>query len=482
LTSIDALVHRACKFFAPIPGSVDERLPVDAEGSNRMIRRIIALIGALLLGAVVLPAGAAQAESTRHPAHAAPQLRPVVFVHGFSGSGGQYETQAQRFASNGYPADRIQTMEYDSTFTVETTASIFAKLDAQIVALLARTHADKVDLTAHSLGTSLMQAYLNSTPARAARVAHYVNYDGATATALPGGVPTLAIWGEGPTTRTIVGATNTYLSDESHTQTVTSAESFTAVFTFLTGHAPRTTKVLPQLPGRVQLSGRAVQFPTNVGVPAGSLQVFRVNPVNGHRLTIRPLATFALSGDGAWGPFRASPVARYEFAVVRPGMSTHHFYYESFGRTDQLIRLLTADDGTGLEANTEKSPRTSNIVVNRNKEWWGDQGAAGDTLTIDGTQILNAADAPRTKRVIATFAYDQHLDGVTDLSAPIAAFFAVPFISGVDLVLPAAPRGAGRITAVARPRGGHGHLDVLNSPNWPSTSDRITLQFHDYVN
>ena len=43
-----------------------------------------------------------------------------------------------------------------------------------------------------------------------------MNLDGATAAAPPGGVPTLAIWGEGPTTRAIVGATNVYLSDQSH--------------------------------------------------------------------------------------------------------------------------------------------------------------------------------------------------------------------------------------------------------------------------
>jgi triacylglycerol esterase/lipase EstA (alpha/beta hydrolase family) len=28
---------------------------------------------------------------------------PIVFVHGFTGSAQQYETQAMRFASNGYP-------------------------------------------------------------------------------------------------------------------------------------------------------------------------------------------------------------------------------------------------------------------------------------------------------------------------------------------------------------------------------------------
>ena len=29
--------------------------------------------------------------------------KPIIFVHGFSGSGAQYETQALRWASNGYP-------------------------------------------------------------------------------------------------------------------------------------------------------------------------------------------------------------------------------------------------------------------------------------------------------------------------------------------------------------------------------------------
>src|SRR5262245_27249105 len=39
------------------------------------------------------------------------QLRPIVFVHGATGSGAQYESQAMRFASNGYPADYIRVHE-----------------------------------------------------------------------------------------------------------------------------------------------------------------------------------------------------------------------------------------------------------------------------------------------------------------------------------------------------------------------------------
>ncbi len=405
-----------------------------------------------------------------------PALRPIVFVHGFSGGAEQYETQAKRFASNGYPADTVQAFEYDSTFVINTVAQVYANLDARITQLLAATHADKVDLTAHSLGTALMVGYLNSSPERAARVAHYVNYDGATATAPPGGVPTLAIWGEGPSTRAITGATNVYLSDQSHTQTVTSPESFRIVYRFLTGHDPRAGRVVPQ--PFVQLAGRAVLFPLNAGVPTGQLEIYQLNPLTGHRLTVRPAAVYPLGGDGAWGPFRGLGAARYEFAIVRLGAITHHFYYEPFVRTDLLIRLLTSNPGEGLGEHTERSDTTTNLIVNRGKEWWGDQGDGSDALFVRGVNVLNAATAPRTKRVIAAFTYDVHLDGVTDVSAPVAFFFAQPFITGVDVFLPAAPGGRGTVPVVAKRRGDN-HVDYLAVPNWPSSTNSISLQFDD---
>jgi pimeloyl-ACP methyl ester carboxylesterase len=445
-----------------------------------MIRRLFALVAAALV-TVGLSASTAQAHPPGHsPGHS--QLRPIVFVHGFSGGAEQYETQARRFASNGYPAGIIEAHEYDSTFTVNTIEAVYAGLDARISRLLAQTGADKVDLTAHSLGTFLMQGYLNSSPERAARVAHYVNYDGAGATAQPGGVPTLAVWGEGNPARTIVGATNVYFPDQSHTQTVTSAESFQTVYRFLTGRDPRTTRILPELPGLVWLSGRAVLFPINVGVPDAQLQIFRVSGFTGHRLTRRPAAVYPLSGDGSFGPFRALPFAHYEFAIVRAGAPTHHFYYQPFGRSDRLIRLLTSLPGQGLGELTQRSGGTTNVIVNRGKEWWGDQGDGSDVLSLNGRSVLNTANAPRTKRVIGIFAYDVGLDGVTDLTAPVPAFFSQPFITGIDVSMPAAPGGPGRVSLVARQRGGGGHVDVLNIPNWPSTTDSISLQFNDYVN
>jgi pimeloyl-ACP methyl ester carboxylesterase len=438
-----------------------------------MTRKLLALLAAALV-LTGLSATAAPA----HQRHRDP--RPVIFVHGFSGSGSQFETQARRLASNGYPAESIEAHEYDSLFAVNTVEQVFAALDQRIARLLARTGADRVDLLGHSLGTTLMQAYLRSSPQRAATVAHYVNLDGAASTSLPGGVPTLAVWGEGSTARTIVGATNVYFSGQAHTQVVTSRETFAEIYRFFTGRAPRTSDVVAQPPGRVFLSGRAVLFPSNVGVSNARLEVYEVHPSTGARKGWRPKAVFRLDGDGSWGPFRASGSAHYEFAIVREGAATHHLYYQPFRRTDRLIRLLTSVPGEGLAANVEVSDRHTAMVVNRQKEWWGDQGTGSDSLTIDGTQVLNAANSPRTKRVIGIFAYDAGVDQATDLTAPIPVFFAQPFITGMDVYVPANPPGR-TIHVVARPRDGNGHVDTINIPNWRSSEHRVTVQFDDYV-
>jgi triacylglycerol esterase/lipase EstA (alpha/beta hydrolase family) len=41
-------------------------------------------------------------------------VNPVIFVHGGSGSGAQFESQAMRFTSNGYRQSEIGVVEYDS--------------------------------------------------------------------------------------------------------------------------------------------------------------------------------------------------------------------------------------------------------------------------------------------------------------------------------------------------------------------------------
>src|SRR5262245_45722650 len=81
-------------------------------------------------------------------------ILPVVFVHGFSGSAQQYETQALRWASNGYPKP---VTGIDRLFV----GFQLAHLDAFIDALLAETGDTKVYVVGHSAGTAVMTSYLN---------------------------------------------------------------------------------------------------------------------------------------------------------------------------------------------------------------------------------------------------------------------------------------------------------------------------------
>ncbi|SCF21026.1 alpha/beta hydrolase [Micromonospora chokoriensis] len=437
-------------------------------------RRLLSVLagGALAVGVAVAPAPRAADAATT------PTYRPVIFVHGSAGSATQFQSQAKRLSSNGYPIDVIEAHEYDSPNIATILPEVYAGLDARITRLLATTGADRVDLLAHSLGTFVMQGYLNSSPARAARVAHYVNLDGRPAASVPGGVPTLAIWGEGDSARTVVGATNVHLPDQSHTQTVSSPESFGEIFRFLRGRAPHTTRIVPQLFGTARVSGRAVLFPSNAGVTDATVEVYPVSSLTGGRLSHRPTHRLTVGADGSFGPVPVLATARYEFAIVRSGAPTHHFYFQPFLRSDSFVRLATSVPGEGLGALVDTSDRHTALTIQRQKEWWGDQGDAGDHLWINGTDVLNAANAPRAKRTIAIFAFDDGSDGVSDLTTPLPEFFRQTFITGVDLFIPAAPAHLGLVRITVGQRGG-GH-DVINVPNWRSSAHRVSINIDDF--
>jgi pimeloyl-ACP methyl ester carboxylesterase len=428
-------------------------------------------VALLVLGILLaLPAGSAAAK-----------LNPMIFVHGGAGSGAQFESQKMRFTSNGYPERLVRVVEYDSTFGLNTMADVHAKIDQLIAQLQQETGRPQVDLLGHSLGTAVLQGYLNSSPARAANVAHYVNIDGGQAASPPGGVPTLAIWaGRGAPGRSIGGALNVTVPNQTHVESATSPESFVEMYKFFTGKPPKTSDVVPERRRSIEVSGRAVIFPQNTGVQNRTLQVWEVRGSTGQRKRKRPLAVQALGGDGSWGPFRIKRGGHYEFALVPTGEGrTHHFYYEPFVRSDHLVRLLTSEPGSALDVLTEKSPNHVSMVATRNKELWGDQGAESDVLAINGTNVCNAATCPINKRVIGMFAFDVGSDGVTNLSAPIPALFALPFLSGVDHFIPAVAGGTGKVSVSLTSRG-VGPPRTVNFPNRPLTTDQVSVQLNDF--
>src|SRR5262245_2355213 len=452
------------------PDTRDQRFP--HRRRHRMRTQQAPTRHTLVIAAAMIVAGISAS-----PAHA---VRPIVFVHGGSGSGAQFESQAMRYASNGYPPELVKVYEYDSLFSLATQAQVIAGLDVFIDGVLAETGADKVDLLGHSLGTAISQGYL-STPAHAAKIAHYVNIDGATAPAPPGGVPTLAIWGAGNPARQIVGAENVYFPNQTHVQSATSAQSFAAQYEFFNDAPPATTDILPEI--RVQLAGRVVIFPQNIGVDDATLQIFEIDGSTGGRLSNDPAATYPLSSPiGAFGPFEAIGGQHYEFVLLRSSLRPQHFYTQPVVRSDYLMRLLAVDPsippGNLIEANAPQSDTTSGFVLTRYREFWGDQGPNNDVLTVNGLNIISPTNSPISKRVNAMFVGDDHLDGVNNLVTPNPFYFALPFITAMDVFIPATipPDSVIRLENTSR----EGFAATINVPNWATSTDviSITLQAH----
>jgi len=430
--------------------------------------------GALLLVAVSLVAAVGVA--CVRPV----QPDPIIFVHGQSGSAQQFETNFMRLASNGFPQQRMYVYEYDTTRNDNNV--IYAGLDALIARVRAETGAQQVDVLAHSRGTGVMHGYL-ATPARAEQVDDYVNYDGATSTSPPGGRRTLAIWGEGSQSRQIGGAQNEYFPNVGHTESVTAADTFEVVYEFLLGRPPTTTDVLPAANGQATLAGRVVLFQENIAPPTGAeLEIWRVDGATGDRLDPAPVYATTIGGDGSFGPFQGTTSDQYEIAVSRT--RTQHYYVSPFPRSDHFLRLNLSREGEGLETIIETGPNHSVVVNVRNREWWANQPgpADNDALRVDGANVLNATIAPRARRIIAPFLFDDNSDQVTDLSAVVPPFGALPFLTAADVFMASDPQADGTLSLAMTPRGGGGQVETINVPNWPSSTDGITVQWRDYLN
>jgi pimeloyl-ACP methyl ester carboxylesterase len=466
-----------------------------------MRRRIVCSIVTLALVATGLAAAAPDATAHSGP----PTDLPIVYVHGGAGSAAQYRTQQMRFAANGYPnvvaaIDRAAGVDFNEAF------------DEFVDEIRARTGDDQVFVLAHSLGTAIMNNYLNDAdPSRAARVAKYVSIDGAPANCAA--IATVC------TNITAAG-----LGGQGHTQAVTSPESFVQQHRFLTGRDPYTTELRPQRSATI--AGRVIDFPSNLGPGAGSLELWEIDPLTGHRRGAAPLTTWEFTdaedggtaqSAGAWGPVEVDPAKRYEFALRRAVSTvTTHYYLQGFTRSTNLIRLLTAPPGAGTVVNTEVGDGHAALVAIRYKEWWGgtEGGAGNDSLKISTTstqgpyfdggsgtfpafgdpsfpeQLPVEAITPQTapgpsgdfvaSQKIGVHIHDAGSDGVSS-AAPIPFFAGQVFQTGVDLFMPADDPVNGTIHMVSAHRGDLDRPQVINTPNWASSGHRIVVEWNDYL-
>jgi pimeloyl-ACP methyl ester carboxylesterase len=489
----------------------------------RRSRWTVALLGAALAAAAVPGTASASPGHGQHGQwgqHADDGRLPIVFVHGNSGSAAQFETQFQRFASNGWDQDLLYAFEYDTSATgadaaAAANATAVANLEPFIDRVLAETGADSVLLAAHSRGTTVSHAYLGDA-ARAAEVAKYVNLDGRSADAQPGGVPTLAVWGEWnspPTPRrgtvgVITGAQNSYNPDQGHTETASSPKTFDEMYEFFTGEEPATTDVVAERPNQVTVAGRAVLFPQNAGYANATLEMWKLDPDTGQRVGRGPQQSLVLGQDGAFGPFPVNGRHTYEFALTRPDGTVHHFYQSPFTRDDHFVRLNSSLPGASIEPYVATSSQQSNLSLIRAREIWGDQGANSDSITVDvlgdpvaPLQVSTPTTTPRTGPIdpatgrptavgetnalylfdvgarIPTALYEPG-DRVTDLSkGDLFPFNTLTFLNAADVFLPSSD-GQGTIRVVHQPRGSDA-TQVLNVPAFDSTTDRVSITLRD---
>jgi hypothetical protein len=435
--------------------------------------RTLCLAVSAVIAALLLWCGGAAAAG-----HEGFDHNPILFVHGIEGSGAQFESQKMRFTSNGYPEAWIDEVDYNSTRAVGDKSEVDQQIDDAITALKQRTGRAQVDVVAHSLGTSVMYDYLTNATSgtqRRANVGHYVNVDGQDQNP---GVPTLAVWaGRGTPGRSMAGATNVTIPNQTHVQTCTSAQSFVEYYKFLTGRKPKSDIVRQK--GFIELAGKALDFPENMGAIGTTIQVWPLDD-NGRRISAAPLATLPITdgavGGGAWGPIAARAGVRYEFTLVRTPLPTLHIYYEPFQRSDYAIRLLQSP---AIEQYAGDRPGSISTVTLRYKELWGDQGSQSDKVLVNGTNICNAVLCPVSKQVNAFFAFDRNRDGQTDLSSPDPVLGALPFIQGGDVYVPSSSPPSGTVSFQLISRGA-GPVRTLNVPNWDAATDGITIQWNDF--
>ncbi len=351
---------------------------------------------------------------------AAEEFRPIIFVHGLAGSAGQFESQGMRFSANGYPDEYVKTFEYDTiswALIVETDMLVsglgselglnisqiidaetlnkilsksreelieetFSRLDRVIDEALAESGADKVDLVGHSMGTFFLVRYVNSSPERAAKVAHLVLLDGIWGIEAPEGIPTLAIFGNPkalpalglPEEKVVYNATNVYFNNMMHVRLCTAPQTFAVMFEFINGYPPQTTDIVPQEGDYVKVRGKFLAFATNDEV-SGWLSIYPIDE-NGKRLSMWPVKFMSVKGDFE---VKLRKGQLYEFQFRKDfSPVVYHYYRAPFVRDDLWARFLVSTLPLDVELLilperlSSAAKETSGLLLMRYKEMIGE--------------------------------------------------------------------------------------------------------------
>ena len=414
----------------------------------------------------------AETPSFRSSSDCDSNLRPMVLIHGFMGSGDSYAKHAQRFSSNGYCLDRIFAFDWN-TFDQELDSTPI--LDAFIDQVLSETGSDQVDLAGHSAGGGLSYQYLEA-PERAAKVAHYAHigsFDFEQSAGPDGAVPTLHLTSEGDTIVAgdgiIPGATNVRLTEEDHYSVATSAASFRAIYSHFTdGETPRTTDIYAE--EIAQISGKVLSFGENKPLAGASVEVYEIDPATGRPTSTDPVAATNTDEEGAWGPISLSTGTIYDVKAksLDEGDINPHYFVGPFKRSNPFLYLRTLPTNLSLVglllASVPFEREEPVLIVFSNQRA---MVAGRDSLKIQGVEMLTEETAPADDTILALFIYDANENGESERTA-IESFSAIPFLNGIDSHYPIGDEATisvdfngHKLTLPSIPSGSEGPLVVI---------------------
>ena len=177
------------------------------------------------------------------------------------------------------------------------------------------------------------------------------------------------------------GAINVVIPGIDHRETAYSAKAFEYMFSFITSRPPVSLMVAPE--ASVVLDGKVSGYfayaaagvvPTNLPLAGATVEVYAIDPGTGERLGAAVHAK-AIGTDGAWGPFKADPQARYEFVLAAPGYATTHIYRSPFPRSSNIVNLR-------VEKILETDKDAAAIVIMTRPR--GYFGLPRDSISLDG--------------------------------------------------------------------------------------------------
>ncbi|MFN5359844.1 MAG: alpha/beta fold hydrolase, partial [Bacteroidota bacterium] len=308
--------------------------------------------------------------------------------------------------------------------------------------ILSTTGARQIDLVGHSAGGGLARNYLKDS-LQSTKVSHYVHVGSRSWTGNYTWFPNnrcLTIFSSGDkvagnSAGPTEGATNLALTDEDHYQVATGATSLKTMLQFF--YPEKRALIDPPIEKKVSIAGKAVLLGDNRAMSGATINIYRLRRINGTRKMAGAIKGFSVNNAGDWGPVTVKPGSPYEIELVPPDSNKRKisYFFSSFTHSDPLVYLRGIPEGTRMMAMLGTLPEKDDQSLLVLYAATGAMIGGRDSVTINGTPVCSPTLMPAAKTVISSFIYD---DGDQISSAqPLKQFNSLPFIGGVDLLLPA---------------------------------------------